>query len=108
VSVLEKLGVVFVQFVVIGRDGKDAGALERRMKARPAHAALGDKMELEGKLLFRAALLNEKGEMNGSVIAVDLPSRKEVDEWLAKEPYCLQGVWREVETLPCKAIPRLK
>ena len=41
-----------MQFVVIGIDGKDNQALERRMAARPAHIALGDQLRDVGKMLY--------------------------------------------------------
>jgi hypothetical protein len=96
-----------MQFVVIGRDGKDKDALARRMAARPRHAELGDEMERKGTLLYRLATLDEAGNMDGSVLVVDLPSRSELDAWLKDEPYVVGKVWKQVEVHACKVIPRL-
>lgn len=38
-----------MQFLIIGRDGTDDKAMERRMKARPAHIAMGEKLFEAGK-----------------------------------------------------------
>lgn len=94
-----------MQFLIIARDGKDDEALNRRMKAREAHIQLGNIMRDEGQLLFGVALLDERQKMIGSVYVVDLPSRKDVDNYLQKEPYVTGHVWEKIEILPCKVGP---
>ncbi|MDD9901521.1 MAG: YciI family protein [Alphaproteobacteria bacterium] len=94
-----------MQFVVIGRDGTDAEAMDRRLKARDAHLALGDKMFAEGSLLFGVALLNDDGKMCGSVMIADFPSRTELDAWLAVEPYVTGEVWKDIEISECRVGP---
>lgn len=37
-----------MQFLVIGKDGKDEDARARRLGARPAHIALGDELVKKG------------------------------------------------------------
>ncbi len=92
-----------MHFLVIGKDGKDAGALERRMAARPAHLAYSD--ENIANLVMGVATLDAAGHMNGSAFIVDFPDRAALDAWLAKEPYVVQGVWKEVTVTPCKVGP---
>jgi uncharacterized protein len=96
-----------MQFVVIGRDGKDAQALDRRMAVRDKHLALGDVLRERGWLLYAAALLDESGtqKMVGSVMIFDVPSRKELDEWLKDEPYVVGKVWEDIEVSQCKVGP---
>lgn len=94
-----------MQFLVIAKDRTDDGALDRRMAARPAHLEMGDVYKKEGKHLYAAALLNDENKMIGSALVVDFPSRKELDEWLAKEPYVLGDVWQHIEITPCKVGP---
>lgn len=94
-----------MQFLVTGRDGSDAEALNRRMAVREDHIALGDKLRAEGKMLIGVALLNEAGDMAGSVILVDMDSREEIDEWLKVEPYVTGNVWHSVEVEPCRVGP---
>ncbi len=94
-----------MQYIVIARDGKDQGALERRLKVRNDHVKLGDKLRTEGKALYGVALLSETAKMNGSVYIVDFPSRKELDEWLKIEPYMIGGVWKNIEIVPCSVGP---
>lgn len=77
----------------------------RRLAARQEHLELGDGMKADGRLLYALALLDEGGTMRGSVMVVDFPSRKALDEWLKVEPYVTQKVWREIEIRACKVGP---
>lgn len=85
-----------MQFVIIGLDGTDAGAVERRQKVRQAHIDLGEELRQSGNMWYGAALLHDDGSMKGSMILVDFPSEKELHEWLDKEPYVVGKVWRDV------------
>lgn len=87
-----------MQFVVIARDYKDG--LQRRLAVREQHISLGDTMKAAGNFLYAGAMLNDEGDMNGSVLVFDYPSRKELDEWLQKEPYMINNVWETVEVIP--------
>lgn len=94
------------QWVVIARDGRDAEALARRMKARPAHFE-GLKPMLEaGTLRVGGAMLDDGGKMCGSVAMVEFPDRAALDAWLAEEPYVTGDVWRDIEVIPFRiAVP---
>lgn len=94
-----------MQFVIIARDYKDEEALSRRLAARSAHIELSNKAIAKGEQLFGVAMFNEKNEMCGSVMVVNLPSRKQVDEWLKNEPYITGKVWEHFEVIPCKVGP---
>lgn len=76
-----------MQFVVIGLDGTDEKASERRVAAREDHIAMGDKLLATGNLWYGAGLFNDDGTMKGSMYVVDFPSEKELQEWLNQEPY---------------------
>ncbi len=76
-----------MQFVVIGYDGKDDGAMARRLAVRDQHIALCDECAEKGEQILGVALLDDAGKMCGSVMIMNFPSRKELDAWLAKEPY---------------------
>ncbi len=91
-----------MHYIIIAKDYEDRDALNRRMKAREEHIALSDKMIIEGKALYGVALLGIEGNMNGSVYIVDFPSRKDLDEWLNKEPYVVGKVWEKIDIFPCK------
>lgn len=90
-----------MQFLVIGIDGKDEGAKERRLKARLKHIYIGNGLLEKGNFWFGAALTDDQGEMIGSALIMNFPSRKALDEWLAVEPYVTEKVWESIEIKPC-------
>jgi uncharacterized protein YciI len=94
-----------MNFVVIGRDGGDAEALERRMAARGRHLELCGAMKERGEVLCAAALMDAEERMVGSVLVVDFASRRDLDAWLRIEPYVTGRVWESVEVLPCRLAP---
>ncbi len=85
-----------MQFVVIGLDGNDEKAAERRASARQSHIELGDKLLKSGNLWYGAALLHDDGTMKGSLYVVDFTSEKELQNWLNSEPYVVGKVWDTV------------
>ncbi len=86
-----------MQFIIIGKDGKDTEAASRRANAREAHLKLAKQMKDEAKLLYAAAILDDEGKMQGSMMVVDMPSKADVDNWLKSEPYITLNVWQDVE-----------
>ncbi|MBX9669300.1 MAG: YciI family protein [Candidatus Obscuribacterales bacterium] len=94
-----------MQFLILGYDGEDDKAIERRMTARPDHIALGDKMRDEGTMLYGAAILDEQEKMIGSVLICEFESRQQLDKWLEIEPYVKGDVWKKVEVKSCRVGP---
>lgn len=85
-----------MQFVVIGLDGTDDDAPNRRQAVRQQHIELGEELRQSGNMWYGAALSHEDGSMKGSMILVNFPSEKELQEWLDKEPYVVGDVWRDI------------
>ena len=94
-----------MQFLLIGKDGTDPDALTRRRTARPAHIAMCEELHAQGKALLGFALVDEKGQMNGSAMLLDFPDRAALDAWLAREPYVKNKVWNVVEVTECRTGP---
>jgi len=92
-----------MQFVIIARDGTDPEAQARRQAVRPAHLEGIRPFVERGNMLVGGAILNELGNMVGSVLMADFPTREELDAWLAGDPYVTEGVWQEVEVQPYRA-----
>ena len=92
-------------FIVLGYDGTDEGALERRLAERDAHLAGAKALKESGNLLFAAALQNDKEEMCGSMLAMSFDSRADLDAWFNTEPYVLGKVWERTEIHPCAVPP---
>lgn len=95
-----------MQFIVIGHDGNDDGAPARRQAARERHLELGRELHAAGKWLFAAALLDDAGGMNGSVIICEFSSREALQrEWLDREAYVSGGVWKRIEVRRAAVAP---
>ncbi|WP_020589143.1 YciI family protein [Desulfobacter curvatus] len=95
-----------MQFIVIGRDGTDEKALERRMAAREAHLETAGKMYESGSWLYAAAILNDEGKMAGSMIVCDFESREALEkEWLDNEAYVKGNVWETIEIMQAAVAP---
>lgn len=93
-----------MEFVVIGRDGTDGEAPARRQAARAAHLEGAKKLKEQGHWVSGGAILNDAGEMIGSVITVAFDSREALDQWVQNDAYVSGGVWKEIEILPVKLI----
>lgn len=94
-----------MQFVLIARDAKDDKALERRMEHRPAHLEKVQKAIAKGEELLGGAMINEQGNMCGSVMVFDVPSREYLDDLLKDEPFITQKVWDHIEIIPIRLAP---
>ncbi len=82
-----------MQFIVKAYDGE--GMLDKRMEVRPRH--LEGMSKLGDHIICAGGLLDDEGKMKGSALILDFDSRKELDDYLANEPYVLEKVWEKVE-----------
>jgi uncharacterized protein YciI len=90
-----------MQFLVIGKDGKDKQAKARRIAVREAHLQLGDEMEASGERWYGCVIQDDDGNMIGSMTVMDFPSEKELKAWLKREPYVVGNVWKDIEVHKC-------
>ena len=77
------------QFVVIAKD--QPGALERRMATRPEHLAKVAEAAERGEEIVGGAMLDDSGEMCGSILVFDVENR--------------ERVWGEITVMPYKIAP---
>lgn len=82
-----------MQFILKAYDGE--GVLEKRMEVRPRH--LEGMKKLNEYIICAGGLLDDDGKMKGSVLIMDFESRKELDDYIANEPYVLEKVWEKIE-----------
>lgn len=82
-----------MQFMIKAYDGP--GMLGRRMEVRPRH--LEGMNRLIQHVVCAGGLLDDDGEMKGSMLVVEFEDRSELDEYLASEPYVLEHVWEKIE-----------
>ncbi len=85
-----------MQFLIIGLDGTDDQAQDRRAKARPDHIARGNELMDSGNLWYGAALLHEDGSMKGSMYFMNWQNRDQLDDYLKSEPYVVGDVWKDI------------
>ncbi|HSW87565.1 MAG TPA: YciI family protein [Candidatus Saccharimonadales bacterium] len=94
-----------MQFVLIAYDYKQEG-LQKRLKVREKHVELAEIMRVNGQFVYGGNFRNEKDEMIGSIMFMEFPSRKELDEWLKVEPYVVDKVWDKIEIYPFGLYPK--
>lgn len=86
-----------MKFLVVGHDGKDEGALDRRMAVRPEHFAnVMSVKDRGGSVVCAGAITDEDGKLVGSYLVMDWENRAAVDEYLKTEPYVVNNVWQEI------------
>jgi uncharacterized protein YciI len=88
------------QYVIIAQDGKDEGAVDRRMQERPSHLAGARKLKEQGSFITGGAILDDNGTMRGSVMIVQFESDEGLKQWMSEEPYIQNGVWTDIQVKP--------
>ena len=77
------------------------GSLDLRMATREAHLAyMRDKAAM---VKLGGPMLNDEGEMAGSLLIVEAPDRAAAIELNAHDPYTLAGLWERVDVKAFKA-----
>lgn len=89
-----------MQFIIKAYDGQ--GMLEKRMEVRPRH--LEGMQTLSDHIICAGGLLDEAGKMKGSALIMDFDSRKELDDYIANEPYVVEKVWEKIEIDPINVV----
>ena len=83
--------------VILAMDGRDPGALARRLKVREAHMARAGPMAADGTLTIGGAILDEtEGHMIGSIAVTAHTTDTAARTWMAEDPYVTGDVWRDV------------
>ncbi|WP_299964637.1 YciI family protein [uncultured Roseobacter sp.] len=80
---------------LIARD--KPGALPVRQENRPAHVAYlksGDTVQQAGPLL------DDAGQMIGSLVILDVPDMDAARQWAAADPYAKAGLFETAELIP--------
>jgi hypothetical protein len=85
-------------FVITAIDKPDSLAL--RVATRPAHV---DYLQKTGVLKLGGPFLDEKGEMIGSLLIIDLPDIAAAREWQASDPYVKARLFARADLKAWKA-----
>lgn len=76
-------------------------SLDLRMATREAHLAYA--REHSGKVKLGGPILDEKGDMAGSLLIFDTDDVADVQAFTANDPYSQAGLFAEVRILPFRA-----
>ncbi len=87
-------------YVVIAKDGTDADAPARRAGAREAHLQVASQLHEDGRLVTGGALLDDSGNMIGSMLLLDVDNEEEARRLLEDDVYSRSGVWQEIQVWP--------
>jgi uncharacterized protein YciI len=88
------------QYLIIAQDGKDEEALDRRKEVRPLHLAGAKKLKGSSNFVIGGAMLDDDGNMRGSIMIVQFETQKDFQKWYDNEPYITGGVWKEIDVKP--------
>lgn len=92
----EAIATARTHTVIVARDATDAEAPARRAAARPAHIARVNGMAADGTLAMGGAILDEAGNMRGSIAVTRHATDEAARAWMAEDPYVTGGVWTDV------------
>jgi uncharacterized protein YciI len=102
VGALKAIAPVLVFVLVASALAQGAGKLDKRMEVRPRH--LEGMKKLNVHIICAGGLLDDEGKMKGSALIMEFESRKELDDYLANEPYVLEKVWEKIEVEPINVV----
>jgi uncharacterized protein YciI len=88
------------QYIITALDYADG--LERRLNVRDAHLEGVKQLKENGNFIKAGAILNDEGQMIGSVMMLQFETPGELEEWQKNDPYTTAGVWEAVDIKPIK------
>jgi uncharacterized protein YciI len=80
-----------MKFAIIATDKPDS--LQVRLETRPDHV---NYLKTCGVVEQAGALLNEAGDMYGSLVIIDVEDKAAAQEWAANDPYAKAGLFADV------------
>ena len=93
-----------MKFLIVAHDGKGKKAAARRQAVRPVHLERMKGLIAKQRVEVGGGLLDETGNMIGSVMIVDFKNRRALDAYLAREPYVTEGVWKKITVTPMNRV----
>ena len=83
-------------FLILGSD--KPGVLAVRQSVRETHRAhIRETSEAGATVVFAGPTLDAEGQMNGSLLVVQAPSKEAVEALLAADPYSQNAIFAKVE-----------
>ena len=81
-----------MQFVITAYDGE--GKLAKRMEVRSRH--LEGVERIREHVICAGGMLDEEGNLKGSVLVMEFQNREELDAYSAQEVYVTEHVWEKI------------
>jgi len=85
-------------YVIHAYDYPDS--LDKRMAVRPAHLDYVRKLKANDQFILGGALLDETGQMMGSMLMLTFDTDEQLQDYLRTDPYIVQGVWEKIDVKP--------
>ncbi len=85
-------------YVIHAYDYPDS--LDRRMAIRPAHLDYVQKLKASNQFILGGALLDEAGQMMGSMLMLTFETDDQLQAYLRTDPYIIQSVWEKIDVKP--------
>ena len=93
-----------MKFLIVAHDGKGKKAADLRQAIRPVHLKQIQGLIKNKQIEVGGALLDDDGNMIGSMMVVDFRSRRALDAYLKREPYVTEGVWKKITVTPMNRV----
>ena len=77
------------------------GSLQIRLDNRPAHL---DHIKSSGVVEMAGPCLSETGEMCGSLVVLEVETLAQAQDWAARDPYALAGLFESVQITEWKKV----
>ncbi len=84
-----------MEYTIRFAEEKDIELILSFIRALAEYEKLSD--QVSEHVICAGGLLDEEGKMKGSVLIMAFDTRKELDDYLAGEPYVTEHVWEEVD-----------
>lgn len=75
-------------------------SLHKRMATRTAHLDYVRQLKASGQFVLGGALLDDAGQMIGSMLILTLETDEQLQEYLRTDPYIVQGIWEKIDVKP--------
>lgn len=89
-------------FALIGRDGPRGAEL--RKVHREGHLANVERLAEAGRIRYAGPLVDEAGQMTGSVIVFEAGSLEAARETFARDPYVTEGIFADYEVIETRQV----
>lgn len=89
-----------MQYLITAYDGENM--LDKRLAVRSRH--LENLAGVKGKIICAGGLLDDEGRMKGSMLVMEFDDRKDLDDYLASEPYIQEHVWETINVEPMNVV----